>query len=564
MKALFEMLTHPYPRYGLAAALVHTDLTPTNFASLDEKQVRKLLYEALETGLGSFRMLTLDKPGFAETLEYRNIAIEDLQRNASWVQSSGLAAQGIYLFPSVVTTDGGAKGTYDNAVAMIKDLRAGKSLLSGTSFSRSFAPTTAKINQNGRASLSEPPGTLFEAVCSTIATLTPIKPAAWMGQKNTAIYPDLPLNEQQDTLWQFVRLFEEMVKTETTGLMISKLPKKKEGVSVTTTRRRASSRKTKEVAPKSEYRRPLLHSGNYPFAPQREIEAFGVAGLLGAIGQWAHSKGQIPRGSRVLESLKNCPLYIVNYDTISQVQFSHHVIGLAQENRLSKIVYALTYDTRLYVEMEDDRPVWDDPKRKLFAMFANRFLQSFNAPAYRDFLSTRAEYAPALDPLFEAYFLSQLKERNMNQKLIPAEIIQAAKHLGQWINRAAYYAARDEIDKDKGIDPLERERRIRQQKAKILVALDSMALGARDATSMMGSIMRETGMLTQSDAPSEAIPFIDATCAGNPVTMDVARQLLMTYMRVRFVPETGSRPATLQSNITNDTEDDFPTDPSEG
>lgn len=278
----FDMLTHPYPRYGLAAALAQGNCKPAEFAQFDEAQVAKLLREALEAILGSFRMMTFDKPDLVDTLEYRNVAYDDLQQNASWVQSSGLAAKGMYLFPSVITTDGGAKGTYDNAIAMIQRLQMGKSLLSRYDFSRSFAPTTSKINQNGKASLTEPPGTLFEAACSAVATLTHLKAAAWMGQKNTAIYPDLPLNEQNDALWQFVRLFEEMVSSETSGLMLCKLPSKP--TSSTTTKAK-NSKKTESAAPKSEYRRPKLHYGNYPHAPQRENEVFGTAGLLGAIGR---------------------------------------------------------------------------------------------------------------------------------------------------------------------------------------------------------------------------------------------------------------------------------------
>ena len=216
-------------------------------------------------------MMTFDKPDLVDTLEYRNVAYDDLQQNASWVQSSGLAAKGMYLFPSVITTDGGAKGTYDNAVAMIQSLQAHKSLLSRYDFSRSFAPTTSKINQNGKASLAEPPGTLFEAACSAIATLTHLKAAAWMGQKNTAIYPDLPLNEQNDALWQFVRLFEEMVSSETSGLMLCKLPSKPTS-STTTTTKAKNSKKTESAAPKSEYRRPKLHHGNYPTLPNGKMK----------------------------------------------------------------------------------------------------------------------------------------------------------------------------------------------------------------------------------------------------------------------------------------------------
>ena len=80
---------------------------------------------------------------------------------------------------------------------------------------------------------------------------------------------------------------------------------------------------------------------------------------------------------------------------------------------------------------------------------------------------------------------------------------------------------------------------------------------------MMGSIMRETGMLTQMDAPPEAIPFIDAANIGEIISMDTARQLLMTYMRVRYVPETANRiPDAAESD--NVSSADYPEEPSEG
>jgi hypothetical protein len=555
MNIFFSMLVHPYPRYGLAAALVLKNCTPAEFIRLDDVLVSQVLAEALEYGLGYFRMMTMDTPQLVQTLEYRPIAYDDLKQDATLVQSSGLAAKGKFLYPSVVTIDGNAKGTFENAVAMIKDLRANKPLLSRYDFSRSFAPTTAKINQNGKASLSEPPGTLFESACSAIATITHIKPAAWIGQKNSAIYPDLPLNEDNDALWQFILLFEEMFTSETSHLMQCTLPKKPATIDSSA----GARAKVKTTAPKSEYKRPNLYRGNYPFAP-RDAEAFGPAGLLGAIGRWAHSKGQVERGRRVLASLKNCPLYVVNYEAITQAQFDHHVIKLAQENQLSEIVHALTFDTRLYTEIEDDRPIWDAPARKLFAIFAGRFLQTFDAPAFRDFLSTRAEYSPALNPMFNEFFVSQLQEVFMSQT-VAAEIVNAARELGRWINRSAYYAAKKEVeDEGKNDSPDQRERKIRQQKAKILVALDSIAMGAREPTAMMGSIMRETGMLTQTDAPTEALPFIDAVNIGDPLNMATARQLLMTYMRVRYAPSTPGKPieGKPDENSTPDDQEDIP------
>src|SRR5690606_4978693 len=101
-----------------------------------------------------------------------------------------------YIFPTIVTIDGNAKDTWKNAINTVKQLREDVPFDNRGKFSRSFAPTTAKIN-NGTASQTEPKGNLLEVACALVTTLTPCKPAAWPGQ-NTIIIPDLPLEEMCD------------------------------------------------------------------------------------------------------------------------------------------------------------------------------------------------------------------------------------------------------------------------------------------------------------------------------------------------------------------------------
>jgi hypothetical protein len=135
---------------------------------------------------------------------------------------------------------------------------------------------------------------------------------------------------------------------------------------------------------------------------------------------------------------------------------------------------------------------------------------------------------------------------------VTPELVRSARALGQWINLAAYRAAQAEVEQDK-VSPEQALRKIQQHKAKILVALDSMAMGARTPAALTSSILRETGMLANSvnagnkpmfsDAPLEAIPFLDATLDGT-IDPEQARQLLMTYMRVRSTP---NKPASVNS-----------------
>lgn len=514
-----QSIIHPYARYGLAVALYrkrpHLDL-------MDEKTLAVLLAEAIEIGLGHFRMATPDVPSSSEVLHYEPLNLDALKENTKLVQSSGLAAQGKYLYPSIVSTDGDAKGTFDNALDIVKSLRDSKALDSVSVFSRSFAPTTAKIN-NGKRSLSEPRGTLLEAACSVITTVTLTKPAAWISGRNTGIIPDLPLEQ----LYDFIELFERMMTSGLEGdLMQAKLASKTPA-SLQPIKR--VPKKAEGEPPKSEYRRPRLHNGNYPFAPQRDAAAFGAVGLLGAIGRWAAEAKETQWADKVLLSIAGNPLYIVSYDHIAQVQFGHHIVGLARNGKLSDMIRALTYETRLGSEIDNGRPSWDDPARQLFHLMASRFLQLFTGPSFRDFFATRTLYPTEVQPLFKEYF--------MEKRQIPADIVASAGAFGQWLNRTAFFAADAGTDSKK--PKQERDKEVQKAKAKVIVNLESVAMSAKLPQDMIAQVLTQSGRLMEGDAPPEAKRFIDAVMTGEVAPED-GRNLLMAYMRLRS-PSTKSK-----------------------
>ncbi len=542
-RELPERIVHPYPRYGLAAATWRgKDVT--------EEELPGVLADAIEDGLESFRMETQDVPALSESLRYRSIKRADLETHPEWVQGK-LSEVGKYLFPSVVTIDGDAKGTFENAVEIIKSLRAGARLDSPFEFKRSFAPTVAKIN-NGKASQSVPRGTLLEAACSVLATLTPNKPAAWVETRNTAIIPDLPLNE----LREFVEVFRAMQGSEEKDLMKALLPKKDAAApaDATAPKKRASSKPPKPTAPKSEYRRPPLYGGNYPGAP-RDAASFGAAGLLGAIGRWAvrAEKGQRETALRVLDSLDNRPMYLVNYDGVTQVQFSHHVVGLAKQGTLADLIDIFHRDARLYTHIEEDRPRRDLPGYKLLYIMTNRFLQQFNRAAFRDFLAIRAEYPAITQLLLDEYFT---KAEDMKAEKIDPKIVESAREMGQWLNRTAYFVAEAETEPT---DRAEREalkleknkarraefyKAVQKAKAKILVEFESAVMSADTPADMLHRVSTRAGRLLQGDAPPSASAFYDAAAAGvfeNPAT---AQHLLIAYMRLRS-PMTKTLPSAL-------------------
>ena len=504
-------LDHPYARYGLAIALYGDKLSPDD---LNEDQLRAALIKAIESGLEHFRMRTGDEPPLERLLTFAPIPYSTLQSQAHLVQSAGLALAGVYTYPSVVTIDKGAKDTFGGAVAVLQKLNAREKLTSTQPYSRSFAPTTAKINNQSNTP-SPPKGTLLEMACCVVATLTPLKPAA-LSERNTAILPDIPLPEMLD----FIELFERMSLSQVDGsLMQAKLPPLAPAKEPKTTTAKA---KTPAVAakPKSDYRRPRLHDGNYPFAP-RDSAAFGAVGLLGAIGRWAKVAGEVERGKRVLDYLDGAPLYIISYDKISQVHFGHHIVRLSIEAGLSEMLDAFYRETQLYASIEKSLINRQSPPYQLFYLQTSRFLQSFSPPAFRDFLAVRAEYPTALKPLFQEYFLQD----NMN---ISPQVVHSAGVLGQWLNRTAFFVADGEYETGAS----DRLAKIRKAKAKILVEFESAAMSAKSPQDLLFRISTRAGRLLQDDAPAESKPFMDAVASGE-ITQQDAVHLLVAYMRLR-------------------------------
>jgi hypothetical protein len=511
-------LAHPYSRYGLAVALVRLDkwMNFEDIETVTKKDLIEILIQEIESGLSNFRFETFDNPETAEELRFVPIKFEKLQQNKSLVQGK-LSEIGKYLAPTIVTTDGDAKSTFENAENIISDLRDGEKLSSIYTLSRSFAPTTSKIN-NGRGSQSPPKTTLFECACSIIATLTEIKPASWIATRNTVIIPDLPLDE----LKEFVELFGKMIVDEAnSNQMTAKVKKATE----------SNSEKTDNKKEKSLYHRPPIFNGNYPFAPRNS--AFGAVGLLAAIGRWAVRAKEESWAEKVLNSLAGKPLYVISYDKIFQVQFSHHVINLAIKDKLSTLIDKLAFDTKLYSEIENDekkKERWKIPNYQLFDLMTNRFLQLFDKPTFRDFLAFRAEYASEVNILFEEYFMKENK--------IDREIVESAKAYGQWLNLTAYLVANEET-KDKTQQDLDKQRRdLSKQKAKILVGFESAIMSGKTPQDMLHRISTQAGRLLQSDAPAKATKFMDEVMCGEKIDAETAQQMLIAYMRLRTEKET--------------------------
>lgn len=526
-------ITHPYARYGLGVVFFKNP--KLKIGSVSESELRAALADTIEESLSEFRMRTADDPAIFRTLAFAPVSLAALRNDANLVQSAGLASRGIYIFPSVVTTDGTAKDTFKNAEAVIAALRGDKKWDAMQDLNRSFAPTTAKLN-NGSGSQTPRRGTLIEAACALVTTLTPLKPAAWPGQ-NTVIIPDIELEELVD----FIELFRKMTISQLGELMTAQLPP----LAAPKTPVKSSKAKEKDAKPKSEFRRPRLHGGNYPFAP-RDAGVFGAVGLMGAIGRWANQANVTTReeAKGVLESLAEQPLYIVSYDKISQVRFGHHIVNLALNGRLSEIIDTLWHDVQLYADLDSPRINRQNPSYQLFYLQTSRFLQLFSVAAFRDFLAARTEYPVEFEPLLREFFTG-------DEMSIPLEVVNSAGVLGQWLNRTAYFVADGEVDSGAS----DRRAKVQKTKAKILVEFESAAMSAKDPLDMLFRISTRAGRLLQSDMPAESKRFMDAVASGE-ISPERGVWLLVAYMRIRAPrKETGeiSTDETSAPDSTNDT-----------
>jgi hypothetical protein len=380
-----QMLVHPYARYGYAVTLHNAE---ADDGDIDDDEVRKCLVEAIEEGLNSFRMQTDDNPErIEEPMVYRPIPFENLERNPNLIQGS-LADLGKYLYPTVLTTDQDVRKTFSSATDIIGLLRDGKPFDLPYELKRSFMPTVSKIN-NGSASQRVPRGTLFEAACAVVTTVTPHKPASWIEQRNTIVIPDL---ESISELVDFVSVFNALriQKGEDKSALVAKPSKAKDQTGEI--KPPSKNGKSSKEPSKPKYRRPPIFRGNYPGAPI-DAEYFGAAGVLAAIGYWGAHSENITWAARVLDSVANRPLYVISYDAIAQAQFGHHAVGLAKSGQLYSVIQALSMTTLVGgSELESGRPDFRSTNRKLFKLMASRFIQLFSEPAFKDTQQTYNRY----------------------------------------------------------------------------------------------------------------------------------------------------------------------------
>jgi hypothetical protein len=504
---------HPFSRYGLALVMLKEDLNSV------ESITPAILSKYIEDGLNHFRIKSNNNPKEDNELQFQYISKEEIDNGISIK-----AKDGVYLTANIITDDHKSGNSWRTISELLKKLNdPNVSLSNSENITMGITPIAGELN-NGKRTKTNSRGSMLEAACCAITNTTATKPyLAYRSKKgsyiSTTIIPDLELNEMKI----FINFYNSMLISNVGNLLIKKVFIRGDTV------------------PEWSKLRPEIYYGNFPYAPRNH--AFGVLGLLGAIGRWAKEADKIKEGQEILESLKDKPLYIIQYGNAQSVTINHYIIDLAKDNKLSDIVLAIQKSQVIHSFDEKDPKDAKgiESKKDIFNLFSSRFLQLFNLYTFKDFLSIRAEYSDTLIELFNTFFIKQMN--------IKTETVKSAKSLGLWLNSIAYRVGKQEAENQKKAD------KVRDFKAKILVELESSVFGARNPAEMLNVIVR-AGRLSGLDAPAESDIFQEAVLTGE-ITLNDAKSMLMAFARTRSKQEKVEASVVSTPDVMPD-EDTYP------
>ena len=470
----------------------------------------KEIKEELEKGLNAFSV----KP----TGDYHGQA----KVQYDFTKEKNDAKKYIFLAPNTIASEMKASNLYNAVYKTCSEENV--DLLKAYKISQSEVPTSGEFNNfsdSGNIGRGKPSATVFDQYLALITSTTALKPclqyksgAGKISMDNTCLLPDLDITDLQ----KFIKLFKRIrIQKLDSSLMVGKV--------------KCEKGKTLRYIPK----RPNIFNGNFPNAPHSS--ALGSIALLGAIGEMTKEKDVSELANKVLESLKDCNFYAIKYGDASVFSFSHSIIRLAERGKLRRIV-----DSLYYVELykEGRRSTSNAFEYQKFDLFASRFLQIFNRPAFKDFLAFRAEYPHDIELLLNTYFSDMEK--------IDKEIVTSAKKLGNWLNSVAYSSAKKEVGTSNWDNLI-------KAKAKVLVELESSVFSAKSGDALIAYTITRAGRLSGFDAPTEASLFMEKAASGE-LPLEQAKNLLIAFSRLKSkIEETDKVTSNDNQSIENENEE---------
>ena len=503
---------HPYIRYAQALIMCENNLNDC------DKITSAQIISEIEKGLNSFRLRPAQAIDGKDKVKFDFVRIE-----------KGNPKKGLFLAPNVMSTDKSSRHIWKEGNTLLSEL-AKDSVNKLDDISMSVAPVAGEyltFSLQGNIGRGNPKVSILEQGLSAVTTLTPNKPCLQyrIDKKkempemfNVCIIPDLPIEK----LKNFVRIFKRMLKSETANNLMYG------NVSATPSGKGSNEKIIYEA------KRPLIFNGNFPNPPRSSV--LGSVALLGAIGEFAKQSQYSEQAKSVLESLKDTTMYLIKYGGATTFTFNHYVIDLAKEGKLRSIIDSLYY-SKLHNQAQRTS---NNSEYQKFDLFTSRFLQLFNHAAFKDFLAFRAEYPNEVTILFNTYFIKMEK--------IDPKIVSSARALGQWLNKAAYFAAKTEI-KEGASNYWEEVRRV---KSKFLIELESSTFLAKSGDALLAQAVAKAGRLSGLYAPESAALFMKKTASGE-LPLENAKNLLIAFSRLINKAEKKETPDELKSD--EDTEE---------
>lgn len=513
------MVTHAYLKYAMALLMEENNLSDEREISFD------LIKREIVRGLDAFCV----RPN--ESFEGKKYV------NFCFVNEPNKAPLNIYLSPNAIATEMNASNLY-KAAKKICDSTKILDLEKKDKVTQSQIPTVGEFcafSDSGNIGRGKPDASNLSICLGLITSTTPLKPCLQymsggngkVSTDNVCLIPDMDIPHLVD----FINLFKRLRLQKLPDLMVGRVEANKGKSNVI-------------YKPK----RPLLFRGNFPNAPRSS--ALGAIALLGAIGEMVKESDVSELALNVLESFKGKNFYAFQYGDAQVYHFNHYIIDLAKESRLRSVV-----DCLYYVSLYNQGPRRTDNTidYQKFDLFASRFLQIFNGPAFQDFLAFRAEYPSELEVLLKSYFI--------HMEHINEGIVMSAKALGHWLNGVAYKAAQKEWDsksKQKNDESTKSESEendkketIRKNKAKVLVELESSIFSAKSADALIAHTLTRAGRLSATDAPAEASLFMEKVACGD-LPLEQAKNLLIAFSRLRPTISNGVGQGNVQEDDSLD------------
>ncbi len=445
-----------YSRYGLADVLLHEfDASHRTVTSILRGMAEEEFEEAAKARLNALRSeirVQFPTDGLVPKAAIEGTRVHD----PSGEKGKQVAGKGFYIRPHVLLNAGALQGLLNSYFPTKRAL-----------LQRYYPPAT-KLSIGKKSADNVNRSIPFILACQ-VTTLTAAKAARKSGDADrAAVIPDLSLPE----LITYIRLLEYM-QSKSTNPRAGVVRKSGEGVNL------------------------VDNDGNFPEAPPPW--AFGGLGVMAAIGTWARDNHSLAIAQPVLSALARRRFYVIDTSGSSRMEKSgRHLERLSTDHDLARI-------------LRDAWKVETTAQNDDFYRVFRRWLLRFDPPTFSDFLTLRARYPSAFEPIIEAYFMQEFD----------AELITSARIAAQHVGRQAYFAA----------DGKEPEKR-RKNTQKILASLESMLRDCSDGREMLARLSVQVGRLTGSSFPEEAQPFFDAV-TSDQITVENARNLLFTYMRLR-------------------------------